>query len=254
MAGLSALSLEPARVTAMIDRSSYTVSVGEHGAWLAGQIGARLQLRHVREAGETVEAAKALLSEAGDRLVDQGAPTPDLSLVEGEILDAAISASAELLVLGKRGEGSGESRVLLGQHVEAVLRGLEIPVCLAAKVFLPIHRVVVLTDADIHHRVALDLLAAGHGLDGLELDAVIVAKPGEDPAAKLTLARQILDGRAAAFAIHAEDLGEAVWRYLEDRPADLIVVSRAVLLGAGAASLVVSADSLWAARASVLVC
>lgn len=242
------------RVAALIDRSPYGASVGEHGAWLAERLGARLQLRHVREAAETVEAAKALLGEAADRIADQGATAPDLSLVEGGVLAAAISAEADLLVLGKRGEGSGQDRDTLGANVEAVVRGLETPICLAAQVFLPIHRVLAVTDADPQRHAALDLLARGHGLADLEVDAVVVARPGEDPEGKLALARAALDGRAATFAIHAEGIGQAVWRYLEDRPADLIIVSRAVLLGEGAASLAVSAGSLWSARASVIVC
>lgn len=241
-------------MTALIDRSSYALSVGEHGAWLAERIGAGLQLRHVREAEEAVEAAKMLLAEAGERLTDQGAPAPQLSLVEGGVLAGAISAEANVLVLGKRGEGAGESRAALGRNVEPILRALDVPVCLAAQVFLPVHRVLAVTDADPAHRAVLDLLAAGRGLDNLDLDLVVVARTGEDPEAKLSLARSVLDGRTATFAIQAEGIGAAVWRYLEDRPADLIVISRAVLLGEGARSLIASAGSLWSARASVLVC
>lgn len=242
------------RVTALIDRSTYGLSVGEHGAWLAERLGADLQLRHVREASEPVEAAKALLDQAAERIVDQGAPTPELSLVEGGLLAGALSAEAQLLVMGKRGAGSGEDRTALGRHVEPVIRGLETPICLVSQVFLPIHRVLAVTDADPDRHAALDLLAGGRGLADLELDAVVVARPGEDPEAKLAVARASLDGRAATFAIHAETIGQAVWRYLEDRPADLIVISRAVLLSRGADPLAAAAGSLWAARASSIVC
>lgn len=119
---------------------------------------------------------------------------------------------------------------------------------------MPVHRVLAVTDADPEHRAVLDLLAAGRGLDNLDLDLVVVARAGEDPEPKLNLARSVLEGRAATFAIEAEGVGEAVWSYLEGRPADLIVISRAVLLGEGARSLIASAGSLWSARASVLVC
>jgi nucleotide-binding universal stress UspA family protein len=242
------------RLTALIDRSAYAISVGEHAAWLAERLGLDLQLRHVREATEPVEAAKALLSQAADRLLDQGASAPDLSLVEGSVLAGALSAEAKLVVMGKRGQGSGEDRTALGGNVEAVIRGLDIPVCLTAQVFLPIHRVLAVTDADPQRHAALDLLAQGHGLADLELDAIVVTRPGEAPEAKLAAARAALDERAGAFAIPAADIGQAVWRYLEDRPADLIVISRAVLLADGAGSLRASAGSLWAARAPVIVC
>ena len=246
--------MTPPRVTALIDRSAYAASVGEHGAWLAERIGAGLQLRHVRETDETVETAKTLLTDASERLADNGAPKPNLSLVEGGVLAGAISAEADVLVLGKRGEGLGGNRAALGAHVEPILRALDIPVCLAAQVFLPVHRVLAITDANPEHRAVLDLLAAGRGLDNLGLDLVAVARAGEDPEPKLNLARSVLEGRAATFAIEAEGVGEAVWSYLEGRPADLIVISRAVLLGEGARSLMASAGSLWSARASVLVC
>ncbi|PZR30901.1 hypothetical protein [Caulobacter segnis] len=242
------------RVTALIDRSAYGVSVGEHAAWLAERIDAALQLRHVRETHETVEDAKALLSQAFERLADQGAASPDLSLVEGGVLAGAISAEAAVLVMGKRGEGSAEGRTALGRHVELVLRALDIPVCLASQLFLPIHRVLAVTDADPQRHAALDLLAAGHGLDNLAIDLIVVAGAHEDPEAKLSLARGMLDGRATSFAVQTEDIGSAIWRYLDERPADLIIISRAVLLGGGVNALAASAESLWAARASVLVC
>lgn len=250
---MAQVGLRP-RITALIDRSAYGASVAEHGAWLAERLGARLQLRHVREADETVADAKALLARAADRIADQGAPAPDLSLMEGELLAGAISAEARLLVLGKRGEGSGEDRSALGAHVESIVRGIETPICLSSQVFLPIQRVLAVTDADPARHAALDLLARGQGLADLDLDAVVVARPGDKPETKLAMARGVLDGRAATFAIHAESLGEAVWRYLEDRPVDLIVISRSVLLAEGERSLAAAAGSLWAARASVIVC
>jgi len=246
--------MAPPRVTALIDRSAYAASVCEHGAWLAERIGASLQLRHVREAEETVEAAKTLLTEASERLADNGATPPNLSLVEGGVLAAAISAEADVLALGKRGEGLGDDRAALGAHVEPILRALDIPVCLAAQVFLPIHRVLAVTDADPEHRAVLDLLTVGRGLDNLDLDLVVVARAGEDPEPKLDMARGVIEERAATFAIEAGGIGEAVWSYLASKPADLIVLSRAVLLGEGARSLVASAGSLWSARASVLIC
>lgn len=248
------MSQDLPRVTALIDRSAYGVSVGEHAAWLAERIVATVQLRHVREPEESVEAAKVLLADALERLADHGAEGSDLSLVEGGVLAGAISAEAAVVVMGKRGEDSGEDRTALGRHVEPVLRALDIPVCLAAQVFLPIHRVLVVTDADPQRHAALDLLVAGHGVGGLEVDVIVATRPSEDAEPKLSMARRMLGGRAASFAIQAEGIGHAVWRYLEERPADLIVVSRAVLLSQGDGPLAVSAESLWAARASVLVC
>ena len=201
--------MAPPRVSALIDRSAYAASVGEHGAWLAARIGASLQLWRVREAGETVEAAKTLLTEASERLTDNGASMPDLSLVEGGVLAGAISAEADVLVLGKRGEDATEDRGALGKNVEPILRAVDVPVWLAAQVSLPVHRVLAVTDADPAHRAVLNFLAARRGLDNLNLDLVVVSRAGEDPEAKLSTARSMLDGRAETFAIKAEGVGEA---------------------------------------------
>lgn len=101
--------MAPPRVSALIDRSAYAASVGEHGAWLAARIGASLQLRHVRETDETVETAKTLLTDASERLADNGAPTPNLSLVEGGVLAGAISAEGRRGGLVLSGRTTGRS-------------------------------------------------------------------------------------------------------------------------------------------------
>jgi hypothetical protein len=247
------MSLSKPRVTALVDGSNYAASVAEHGAFLAGRSGARLQLRHVREDGQSPQAARRLLEDLAERLVDLGAQRPDLSLVEGGVLDAAVGANAEVLVMGKR--GMVDARDALGRHVAPIVRAARVPVCLASQVFLPVHRVLTVTDADPARRAALDLVSTHAGFDDVELDCVVVSRPGETPEEKLAIARQALEGRAQAFAIHAERLGEAVWRYLAERPTDLIVISRAVLLGAEGPDLrAVRPGGLWSARASVLIC
>lgn len=248
-------SVERARlVCALVDGSSYAGSVAEHGAWLAERLRATLELRHVREESESPQEGRRLLQALAAGIADQGAPSPRLSLGEGGLLANALSAEASALIMGKRGQGSDETRRSLGRHVEALVRATAAPLCLASQVFLPIHRVVAVTDADPNRRAAIDLVAA-HAREDVDLDVVVVFRQGETPAAKLAMARQALDGRAMAFAIRAERIGEAVWRYLVDRPSDLIVISRAVLLGDGGPDLrSVAPGSLWAARASVVVC
>lgn len=188
-------------VTGLVDVSDYGASVAEHAAWLAEHIGARLRLRHVREPGEAVEAGQRLLSELSSRLADQGLPPPQQSLVEGEVLDAAVATDANLLVMGKRGAGGQQDRTVLGHHVDSVVRAVRVPVCLTAQVFLPIHRVVAVTDANPTRRAALDLVAAHATRAGLELDVIVAAGVGEPPDDKLTLARSLLDGQAAASVL-----------------------------------------------------
>lgn len=244
----------PPLVCALVDASGYAASVAEHGAWLAERLRARLELRHVREKAETAQEGRELLEGLAAGLADQGVPSPQLSLGEGGLLGSALTAGAAAVIMGKRGQRAARRRQSLGRHVEPLVRAMTVPVCLASRVFLPIHRVVAVTDADPGRRAAIDLVALHAGPD-VELDVVVVSREGEAVEDKLAQVRQTLDGRAQAFAIRAERIGEAVWRYLLDRPSDLIVISRAVLLGEEGAGLrAVTPQSLWAARASVVVC
>lgn len=240
-------------VVALVDGSAYGASVAEHGAFLAGRAGASLRLLHAREPQETPAQARRLLEDLGAALVDQGAPAPDLELFEGEVAAAAMTARADLLVMGKRGASDVPER--LGNNVAPAIAALDTPLCLVSKIYLPIHRVLAVTDADPAKRAVLDLVANHPGFAEVELDLVVVSASQEAAEDKLGIARRALDGRARAFAIHAERLGEAVWRYLAERPADLIVISRAVLLSSGETDLrQVRSGGLWSARASVLVC
>jgi len=244
----------PPLVSALVDESAYAASVAEHGAWLAERLRAKLELRHVRERHETAQQGRELLESLAMTLADQGAPEPRLSLGEGGVLASALSAGASTLVMGKRGRRADHARLSLGRHVEPIVRAMTVPVFLASQVFLPIHRVVAVTDADPNRRAAIDLVALHAGPD-VELDILVVSREGDAAEDKLALARQALDGRARALAIRAERIGEAIWRYLIDRPSDLIVVSRAVLLGDGGPGLrAAPPESLWAARASVVIC
>lgn len=244
----------PPLVCALVDESDYAASVAEHGAWLAERLRARLKLRHVREGHETPTQGRDLLERLAATLADQGAARPQLSLGEGGVLGSALSADAAAVVMGKRGGQTGQSREHLGRHVEPFVRAMTVPICLASQVFLPIHRVVAVTDSDPSRRAGIDLVALHAGPD-VELDVLVVSRDDEAAAEKVALARQALDGRARAFAIRAERIGEGMWRYLRDRPSDLIVVSRAVLLGDnGPGFSAARPGSFWSARASVVVC
>jgi hypothetical protein len=248
------IAAAPPLVCGLVDESVYAASVAEHGAWLAERLRAGLELRHVREGQETPPQGRDLLEALAATLADQGAPRPRLSLGEGGVLGSALSAGAAALVMGKRGTRADLSRDHLGRPVEPLVRAMTVPICLASQVFLPIHRVVAVTDADPNRRAAIDLVALHAGPD-VELDVLVVSREGEVADDKVALARQALDGRAQAFAIRAERIGEGVWRYLRDRPSDLIVISRAVLLDDNGPGLSAAPPgSFWSARASVVVC
>lgn len=243
-------------VVALVDRSNYRTSVGIHAAWLAERMGVGLELLHVCEPGQDGAAEwPGLLADLAAHLADQGAPAPVQRLLEGALADVVSKTPAALFVMGKRGADSQDDRKVLGGQIDAVLSVTRVPVCLASRVFLPIERALVVTDGDPRRRAALDLVADHQGFANLQLEVLVATKASDDPGEKLALARQALDGRAKAFAISAERPGAAVWDYLQTRQADLIVISRAVLLAGGTGPLrAITPAGLWNARTPVLVC
>lgn len=77
----------------------------------------------------------------------------------GEFPAAALSRTADLIVMGKRGVTSERDRRRLGSNVDRMIRAPTSSICLTSKVFLPIVRAVVLLDADLSHRSAVELVA-----------------------------------------------------------------------------------------------
>jgi hypothetical protein len=158
--------------------------------------------------------------------------------------------------MGKRGERSTAERRSLGSSVEAMVRATTTPICLTSKVFLPIHRVLVLLDADMNHHAAVECVASHPRLVALPADVLVVAGPSDEPDAKVEWARGMLDtGRPDVFSLRASGLDEAVARYLDSRGADLILVSRAVIApGPEVRFQTGEAGSLWGGRTPVLIC
>ncbi|MBU4435187.1 MAG: universal stress protein [Alphaproteobacteria bacterium] len=243
------------KVLACIDGSTYAASVGDHAAWFAERMAASIELLHV-ETGLTDAAEQALLSGVAGHLHDQGVTSVSRRVGSGTFVDVVARSGADLIVLGKRGADSQEERLVLGAHVDAVLRATVVPVCLTSKIFLPIERVLVVLDSNPDHRAALAFAMSHPGLAGLSLDLVVITATGEDTSAKIALARAELRGQEAeVFAVEADRPGAAVEGYMASRGIDLIVISRAALMPAGAPPLgPINPTGLWNARTPVIVC
>jgi hypothetical protein len=133
------------------------------------------------------------------------------------------------IVVGKRGAGSESARGRLGSHTNAIIHRSERPVCLAPKLFLPIHRALVVLDADPEHRRALEFVASDFRLSALPLNVAIVAGPGEDPDPKVEWARETLSGCSAEiFPLVNMSIDDAVAICMDLRGADILVLSRTV--------------------------
>ncbi|OYX30835.1 MAG: hypothetical protein B7Y99_11255 [Caulobacterales bacterium 32-69-10] len=108
----------------------------------------------------------------------------------------------------------------------------------------------------MQHRRAVEFVASHPGLRGLDTDLIVAAAPGEPAAEKLAWARgELTADSAEVFAVEAEGLDEAVSLYRASRSADLIVVSRPVLLPSlRQRSRRIDENGMWGFRTPVLVC
>lgn len=174
----------------------------------------------------------------------------------GEFPAAALSRTADLIGMGKRGVTSERDRRRLGSNVDRMIRATTSPICLTSKVFLPIVRAVVLLDADLSHRSAVELVATHAGLQKLEIDLIVAARDGEDPSPKLHWAREALAAQEAdVFAMQADGPDEAATHYISQRGADLIIISRAVLAPDPQARLGrIEEGAIFGWRTPVLIC
>ena len=113
-----------------------------------------------------------------------------------------------------------------------------------------------LLDDDLAHRRAVEFVAAYEGLMDLGLSVVVIASDKPRALQKVEWARAALQTRdVEVVAVEAGGLDAAVARRMATHRSDLMVISRAVLLGTSQTRLQeVEHQGLWSWRTPVLVC
>jgi nucleotide-binding universal stress UspA family protein len=221
---------------ACVDGSAHTAGVCEHAAWLCARLGSSIELLHVDEPstsdedaegvaierGPRLKEADPVLDEARHRLAEIGSQADQVSHARGRFASIATSfaASADMLVMGRRGQGHEDTKRAFGDNVLRMVKLCPAPVFLAARTFLPISRALVVCDPDADASALSLFLSNSPVLAGLSLelasaesDAPIDAV-NEDDAAAEEADPNSLDG------------------CLSRDPYDMIVLSRRALLGA----------------------
>lgn len=254
-----------ADVLACIDHSAYANGVCDHAGWFASDPDVGVEVLHVEASaaadpripgGPRHVSARELVDRSVDRLHEHGVGPLSSAVLAGPFVEVATQRGAAVIVMGKHGEGSAEQRHSLGSNVEAMVRATSTPICLTSKLFLPIHRALVLLDADMSHRKAVEFVASQARLSALPTDIVVVAAPGEDPDPKVAWARSALgEPRGNVLSLVAEGLDDAVAQYMEAGAADLVIVSRDVATPAPETHLNrIEERGLWGNRTPVLIC
>lgn len=223
-----------AAVLALVDHSSYAVSVCDHAVWAARRLDWPVTLLHVAPAAEGeapsgVEADPAALLETAAARVSQGGGSKVATLLglgDPVTAFAAEAAAAGLAVIGKRGEGADFVTGRLGAHLEPLMRASPVPILVASRAFRPIARVLMAFDGSEPVQRAIPWLAS-HPLcadTAITLLSVGALNAAARAAREVALATLAAAGHTPA-AVEAEGHpAAAIAEFVETGPADLLVM------------------------------
>ena len=210
------------------DGSAYGPSIYEHSAWAALRLGTGIELLHViehhREHTQVIDLSgaigmearaelteeltklekaqsrvarlkgKAMLEEARAKLREAGVAEVKITQRHGTLLETLeeLEPTAELVVVGKRGEHGGATHSPLGENLENLVRISVRPVLVASRKFQPISRCMIAFDDSASARKAVEYVAASPLFQGIECDLIMVGYSDEAHEAALNGARKRL--------------------------------------------------------------
>jgi len=249
-------------IIALVDGSVYTRSVCDHAAWAAGRLGAGVELLHVlarptlsgaapdfsayldpqtrdalladlaahdeQTAKLAQRRARAILDDAKAQLAEAGVADCTARLRQGDLLEAVqdIEPTANLLVIGKRGEAADFARLHLGSNLERLVRSSQKPILVVARAFKPIHRVLVAFDGGASVMKAVALMATSTLFAGLEVHLLAVGTPNAEADRRLEEATATLRraGLVATKQILPGQPDEVIARTVRDESFGLLVM------------------------------
>ena len=249
-------------IIALVDGSVYTRSVCDHAAWAAGRLGAGVELLHVlarptlsgaapdfsayldpqtrdalladlaahdeQTAKLAQRRARAILDDAKAQLAEAGVADCTARLRQGDLLEAVqdIETTANLLVIGKRGEAADFARLHLGSNLERLVRSSQKPILVVARAFKPIHRVLVAFDGGASVMKAVAHMATSTLFAGLEVHLLAVGTPNAEADRRLEEATATLRraGLVATKQILPGQPDEVIARTVRDESFGLLVM------------------------------
>ena len=216
---------------AFVDGSVYADSEADHSVWIAGRAALSVDVVHVLGrrvfSGSTsnlsgnisLGARSALLAElseldeqraklaqargrmildaAADRMRAGGIENPGTRLRIGDLLETVTESEADMILIGKRGEGADFAKLHLGSNLERVVRASAKPVFVAAREFRPISRVLIAFDGGTSSLKAVDHVSRSPLYAGLDIHVLSAGQDTAEMQQKLDVARGML--AAAGF-------------------------------------------------------
>ncbi|MDP3261953.1 MAG: universal stress protein [Tabrizicola sp.] len=217
------------KIIALVDGSTYSTSVCDHAAWVAGRTGAPVELLHVlgrREGPQTqdlsgairlgartalleeladidaqrsklmAQRGRAILEDAHAILIRDGVAEITTRLRHGDIVETVAEAGtdAAMILIGKRGEAADFAKGHLGSNLERIVRASPLPVLVASRAFKPIAKVLLAYDGGVSARKAVDHIARDPLFAGLTVHLVTVGSASPDLTKRLDEAATRLQG------------------------------------------------------------
>jgi nucleotide-binding universal stress UspA family protein len=248
-------------IIALVDGSTYAHSVCELAGWAAVRSGAAVEVLHVLGRRDSVEnadlsgsirlgARSALLEELAEldarraRLVAQrgrailddakkvltGAGVAEVSarLRHGDLLEAFTGqgGSAEMVVIGKRGEAADFAKGHLGSNMERIVRATKLPVMVAARAFRPIQKLLIAFDGGPSAQRAVQHVADSPLYKGLAVTLVTVGTVSTalNNALEDAKARLKNSGYAAEIQVLAGQPDAVLGKLVVDAGFDLLIM------------------------------
>ncbi|MBP0438712.1 universal stress protein [Tianweitania sediminis] len=250
------------RILALIDGSSYAGSVCDHVVWIAGRTAVSIDLLHVigrrdlssepvdlsgniglgartallqeladldaQKAKVAQKRGRLLLDDAKTRLEAAGVQQVETRLRNGDLLETVqdLQPQADMIVIGKRGEGSDFAREHLGSNLERVVRSTQMPVVIVSRAFKPIQRVMIAFDGEPTAFAAVERVSRSEILRGVELKLLMVGESTDANQNKLTAAASTLKaaGIESAVALLPGEAETVIPQVLEREGHDLLVM------------------------------
>jgi len=272
------------KILACTDASDYARSVCRYAAWIGGLTGARVEALYVSSlwefelpflldlggsvgaspyqgmtgALEEMEDQKAKLVEQAviRELTDAQVAVDDLSFHHetGLLVDALDryergKDAADLIVLGKRGEGSEQAREHLGGNLERVVRAANQPCLVVNREFRQIKTACLAFDGSESAQKAVDWVIAESALRTIELNLITVSSGhgDEDLSKSLRVAESRFEeaGIAVNCQLLTGDVEDEIATFVEKQSIDLLLMGayghsriRELLIGSTTTDLV----------------
>ncbi len=229
------------RLIALIDGSIYSQSVCDHAAWIAKRTASAIDLLHVIGRRETDSAptnlsgnitlgartalleelsaldeqraklfqkrGRAILDDAKASIEAAGVKDVTARLRIGDIVVTAAESesTADMVVIGKRGEAADFASLHLGSNLERIVRSCSRPVFVAARAFKPIERFLIAYDGGTSSMKAVDHVARDPLFAGLQCHLLMAGTDTPEARSRLDDARALLE--ASGLAVDAGIVG-----------------------------------------------